>query len=109
MHPGTQTIAQDSNQFIAKLKIILQLGLTVIIENVVDSISRTLYPIISMGKLKKIAGKDNEVLLDGRRVPVHYDFSMIITTMSSSPNFGSEISENLIMVNFELSEEAFDA
>jgi len=42
-------------------------------------------------------------------VPVHYDFSMIITTMSSSPDFGSEVSENLIVVTFELSEEAFDA
>jgi hypothetical protein len=62
-----------------------------------------------MGKLKKIAGKENEVLLDGRMVPVHYDFNMIITTMSSAPDFGSEICENLILVNFELSEEAFEA
>jgi hypothetical protein len=42
-------------------------------------------------------------------VPVHYDFGMIITSMSGSPDFGSEISESLILVNFELSEGAFDA
>jgi hypothetical protein len=40
------------------------------IDNVGNEIQRTLYPLIKMGKLKKTVGKEYEVMLDGRMVPV---------------------------------------
>jgi hypothetical protein len=34
---------------------------------------------------------------------------MLISAAKSNPDFGAEISEHLIFINFELSEQAFEA
>jgi len=62
-----------------------------------------------MASKKRIVGKENEVELDGRMVPVNFDFDLLISSVTSSPDFGAEINEFIIMVNFELTENAFDA
>ena len=54
-------------------------------------------------------GRDNEVEIGGRMVPISPDFQLIITSVSSKPNFGPDISEHIVLVNFELTEAAFDA
>jgi hypothetical protein len=57
-----------------------------------------------MSAKKRIVGKEYEVELDGRMVPVNYDFDILISSVSTSPDFGAEINEYIIMVNFELTE-----
>ena len=48
-------------------------------------------------------------MLKGRNVPISFDFEMLISAAKSNPDFGAEISEHLIFINFELSEQAFEA
>ena len=79
------------------------------IDNVGEKISRILYPIIKEYKQKKVVGKENEINLAGKMVPLHMDFQLLLVTAASKPDYGPEISEYLIMVNFALSESAFDA
>ena len=87
----------------------LQVGQKLLVENVQDNISRDLYPIIRQGGSRRIFGKENEVYLDGRAVPIHLDFKMLITCVLEKPDFGAEISEHIILVNFTLDEASFDS
>ena len=48
-------------------------------------------------------------MLDGRSVPISSEFNLILHAVSRKPDFGPEISEYIIQVNFELTEAAFDA
>jgi len=87
----------------------LSIDSCVIVENVADKLSKRLYPIIKKMNDGWVVGRDNEVELDGRMVTISPDFQLIITSVSSKPNFGPEISEHIVLVNFELTEAAFDA
>jgi hypothetical protein len=42
-------------------------------------------------------------------VPLHLDFKLILATAEGRPDYGPEISEYIILVNFALTESAFDA
>jgi len=86
----------------------MQMGSLVIIENVHNKLSELIHPYICMGEIKKVVGKENECMLNGKSVPISFDFEMLITTSINNPDFGAEISEHLIFVNFELSEGAFE-
>jgi hypothetical protein len=85
------------------------LDCSVIIENVSDKLSKLLYPVIIKQSERRVIGKEKEVELDGRMVPISSEFKLLITAVTSKPDFGPEISSYLILVNFELTEAAFDA
>jgi hypothetical protein len=54
-------------------------------------------------------GKESEITWAGKPVSLHLDFNLLLVTAANKPDYGPEISEYLIMVNFALSENAFEA
>ena len=91
------------------MKILIAVDTFVIIENVAGKLSKKLFPIIKKQNEARVTGRDNDVELDGRMVTISPDFKLMITSVTSKPDFGPEISEHIILVNFELTEAAFDA
>jgi hypothetical protein len=102
-------ISQDTNTFAKQMKLALGFGQVVVIDNIGDKISRLLFPIIKEYRQKKVIGRENEINLAGKMVPIHLDFQLILATSNGRPDFGPEINEYVILVNFALTESAFDA
>ena len=85
------------------------MGSIVILDNVHNHLSPLVHPIIQMKKMTKVVGRDNEIIIANKSCPISFDFEMVITSAIGNPDFGAEISENLILVNFELSEVSFES
>ena len=56
------------------MKLALGFGQVVVIDNIGEKISRILFPIIKEYRQKKFVGRENEINLAGKMVPLHLDF-----------------------------------
>lgn len=81
-----------------------------IIENVGDYIPRRLYPLFAHSKTKTITEHTpSAVYIDRQLMPIDPNFKMYITSSSSSPDYGSELSLMANFINFNVTIEAFEA
>ena len=87
----------------------MRAGSTVFIENIKDKINPLLYPIIKKGKHEKSATKFLEIVINDVLIQVNRNFTLIISSVETAPNFGAEIDEYISLVSFELTEPVFEA
>lgn len=92
----------ETSKYQQELSLALRIGSLVLLENVGDVIPRKLYPIFKLSRQKHQVGKQRTIILDNAVTNVHQDFKIYVTTLSKTPDYGSELSLICNFINFSV-------
>ncbi len=96
MRLGSKNINRD-------LELAIELGCSVMIENMDEQIDAILMPVISRQFIRR--GKNKIMKFGGKDLTLHDNFNLFLHTKLSNPHYPPEVQAETTLINFTVTEE----